>query len=110
MEDDLYFPEEISEEDLQLWLKELNLTGNFRSFHPALAQEDGLDRWELDTGEWTAVYEKDGDSWRRVGEPRYWAGLFETGRAAADYIRAKLKQPSFTEMIFTSKVVHDEEE
>jgi hypothetical protein len=80
MSNDLYFPEELSEEDRQLWFKELKLAGEYRSWNPVLAQEKGRPpRWELETEDWTAVYEHVGRRWKRVGEPKYLSMLDAVG-------------------------------
>jgi hypothetical protein len=104
MSDDLYFPEELSEEDRQLWFKELALSGEFRSWNPALFQEKGRPtRWELETEDWTAVYEDCDGCWERVGEPKYWGGLRRIGKLSANFIREKLSQPSIASQVLMSE-------
>jgi hypothetical protein len=66
MVDDLYFPEELSEEDRQLWFKELELVDGPPEWGLAKKNNtsDLRDLWRLSTRDWSVKYERVNGVWR----------------------------------------------
>jgi hypothetical protein len=108
---DLYFPEFLTEEDRLLWIKELQLAGEFESWHFGLAEEGRPDRYELKTRDWTAFYEDlrkhPEKGWRlERGSPRARnRGTEKVAEHVSDYIRNKLAEESFLRKVVLIKEV-----
>jgi hypothetical protein len=106
------FPKTIDDGDLDLWLKELKLSGGFRSWGPTFSMEPGytIHHWEcqLDTDDYIVWYRKFGPKWVRQGEPLR-RGLVEHLSAS---ILDNLRQPSILSQVLppTPVEAHDAEE